>query len=133
MTQTDALVREITPGPRALEDMAAALDRAWSQNPSVPDEVRTHVGIAVGEIAANILEHATPAWIRIEVRVLADRIQVDLVDDGRPSDVDPASARLPDDFAERGRGLALAQAALEHLSYCRDSVNHWVLISKRFG
>lgn len=133
MSQADALTLEIAPGPRALDDIAEVLHRAWSGNPQVPDDVRTHVGVAVGEIGANILEHASPGWIRLEVRVLADRVQVDLFDDGRPNDVDLAAAVLPDAMAERGRGIALAQSTLEQLSYSRDTVNRWTLVSKRFG
>lgn len=133
MSQSEALTFETTAGPRALDDIAAALDRAWSENPHVPKKVRTHVAIAVAEISANILEHATAGWIRIQIRVLANQIEVDLVDDGRPADLDLTAARLPDQFAERGRGIALAQAALDQLSYRRDPANHWTLVSRRFG
>ena len=133
MSQADALTLETAPGPRALDDIAAVLSRAWSDNPSVPLAVRTHMEIAVGEISANVLEHATPGWIRLEVRVFADRIQVDLFDDGGPADVDLTAAVLPDAMAERGRGIALAKASLEQLSYRRDSVNHWTLVSRRFS
>lgn len=133
MSQADALTLETAPGPRVLDDIAAVLSRAWSDNPSIPAAVRTYTEIAVGEISANILEHATPGWIRLEVRVLADQIQVDLFDDGQPADVDLAAAALPDAMAERGRGIALAKASLEQLSYRRDSVNHWTLVSKRFS
>lgn len=133
MSQADALTLETAPGPRVLDDIAAVLHRACSDNPSVPLAVRTYMEIALGEISANILEHATPGWIRLEVRVLADRIQVDLFDDGRPTDVDLTAAVLPDAMAERGRGIALAKASLEQLSYRRDTLNHWTLISKRFS
>jgi serine/threonine-protein kinase RsbW len=48
--------------------------------------------------------------------------------------VDLAAAIMPDDMAERGRGLALAQAALRLLSYFRDEVgNHWRLVSNVFS
>lgn len=40
---------------------------------------------------------------------------------------------MPDPTAENGRGLALAQAALEQLSYHRDNaINCWILLSRRF-
>jgi anti-sigma regulatory factor (Ser/Thr protein kinase) len=40
---------------------------------------------------------------------------------------------MPDPMAERGRGLALAQAVLEELNYRRTHLNHWTLVSKPFG
>jgi serine/threonine-protein kinase RsbW len=40
---------------------------------------------------------------------------------------------MPDEVAERGRGLAMAQAALRLLAYFRDELgNHWRLVSKAF-
>lgn len=133
MSQTDALIVETAAGPQALDDMAAALNRAWSENPHVPDDVRMHMDIAVAEIGANIVEHAAPGRIRCEVRVVTGQIRVDLFDDGRPTDVDLNAARLPDDLAERGRGLALAKAVLAKLSYGRDPENHWTLVSRSFS
>ena len=40
---------------------------------------------------------------------------------------------MPDDMVERGRGLALAEAVLEQLTYRRAEYNHWTLVSKRFS
>ena len=42
------------------------------------------------------------------------------------------AAALPDDCAERGRGLAIAQSVLRELSYRRNSANHWTLVSRQF-
>lgn len=97
---------------------------------------RLHVGIAAGEISANIVEHAgrgDAVRIRMEVTVLPTRVRVDFTDEGSPADVDLTAVRLPGEMAERGRGLALAQAVLETLAYHRDSANHWTLISKPFA
>lgn len=69
----------------------------------------------------------------MEVTVLPTQIRVEFTDDGVPAHIDLTAVCLPDDMAERGRGLALAKAVLEHLSYHRDSVNRWILVSKPFA
>ena len=127
---------ETTAGPDALEDFERLLNHVWSAHPHVPDPIRTEVGIAAGEIGANIVEHAAagqPVRIRMVVRVLPNEVWVEFTDEGVPLQVDLATVHLPDDFAERGRGLALAKAVLERLSYERNAANHWTLVSKPFG
>ena len=53
-------------------------------------------------------------------------------DEGDPADVDLTTVTMPDAMAERGRGLALAKACLDQLTYRRDSTgNHWTLAVKR--
>ena len=66
------------------------------------------------------------------VAVGADRVQVEFTDDGDPVHVEIEAVCLPDDMAERGRGLALARSVLAELAYNRRSVNHWVLVGKPF-
>ena len=44
----------------------------------------------------------------------------------------PGLGLLPDDFAERGRGLAIAINVLDELAYRRaDGKNHWRLVRNR--
>jgi serine/threonine-protein kinase RsbW len=95
-----------------------------------------HMGIAAGEIGANIVEHAAPGrLVRIwmDVGVSATQVHVSFTDDGDPVLIDLNGVCMPDQDAERGRGLALARAVLEQLSYRRDELNHWTLASKRFS
>lgn len=125
-----------TAGPQVLEEVEALLAQTWAENWHVPDGIRMQVGIAVGEIAANIVEHAAagrPVQIRVEVRVLPTQVWVEFVDDGPPADIDLSAASMPDEMAERGRGLSLAQATLGRLEYRRDVANRWTLVSKPFG
>lgn len=135
-SRPDPIVLETTAGPHTLGQIEAVLEEAWSQHNHVPEQVRMQVGIASGEIGANIVEHAAqgqPIRILMEVRVLTGEVWVEFTDDGIPARVDLNAVHLPDEMAERGRGLALAQAVLARLSYQRNSMNHWVLVSKRFG
>lgn len=136
MTRTDSAVLETSAGPHALEEIEAFLGRTWAAHARVPHQVRLQLGIAAGEIAANIVEHAAQGQlvrIQMTVSVLADVVRIDFIDDGVPAQVNLESADMPDDMAERGRGLALAQAVLDELSYRRTTCNQWTLVSKRFS
>lgn len=122
-------------GPDALQEIEAALEQAWSDNAQVPFPIRLQMGIAVGEIAANIVRYAAAGLqvlIRMEVAVLPGQVRVEFVDNGHPADIDLSAVQMPDDLAESGRGLPLALAALETLTYRRTSENHWTLVSKPF-
>lgn len=135
MDRPEPLALETETGPDTLDRIEALLKQAWSTHEHVPGPVRMQVGIAAGEIGANIIEHSARGGtvrIRMEVRVLPDAVRVEFFDQGVPLDVDLGSAHMPDAMAERGRGLALARAALAELHYRRDESNHWTLISKPF-
>lgn len=123
----------IAAGPKALDDVQAALDTFWSRHDEVPAGVRVEVGIATAEIAANILEHGCAGELQMEIVVRAGEVQVEFTDSGDPAEIDLLHIRMPDEMAERGRGLALAQAALRLLAYFRDELgNHWRLVSRAF-
>lgn len=135
MNLPESRVLEGRTGPGILTDMARILDQTWAAHPEIPSAICTQMTIATGEIGANIVEHAAqgrPVPFRMEVRVLPGEVHVWFTDGGIPMQVDLNSVSLPDDLAERGRGLALAKAALSDLSYGRDTVNRWKLVSKRF-
>jgi serine/threonine-protein kinase RsbW len=135
MNQADTRVLETTAGPAVLAEIEAALERTWSAHPRVPQLVRMHLGIAAGEIGANIVEHAArfrPVRVWMDVNFLPSQVQVEMIDDGDPVTIDLSSVSMPDDTAERGRGLALAQAVLDQLIYRRSDRNHWILVSKNF-
>lgn len=121
-------------GPQCLDEVHAALDTCWLLNMSVPSRIRTEMSIAVGEVAANIIEHARPAKILLAIDVFPGEILVEFSYAGEKADVDVDTTEMPDETAERGRGLALARATLGQLSYAFDSgMNHWRLVSKRWG
>lgn len=137
MTDPELWVFDTVAGPETLGDVRGVLAKVWSAHAEVPESVRAEMAIAVVEIAANIIEHAgrgRPIRMRMEVLVLADEVQVRFIDDGHRADVDLDSVRLPDEMAERGRGLAVARAVLRHLSYQRTGDgNQWTLVSERFS
>ena len=131
----DPGVLETVTGSATLDEIGSMLEEMWSAHSHVPPTVRTQVAIAVGEIGANIIEHAAsdrPVRLTMEVLVLPDAVRVSFLDDGPPVDVDLESPKMPDQMAERGRGLAMAHAVLDRLHYRRSFVNHWTLVSRRF-
>jgi serine/threonine-protein kinase RsbW len=97
--------------------------------------------LAVVEIGANIIEHshaAAAVTVRLELEVFEDRIVANYSDDGNPARIDLDTVSLPDDLAERGRGLAIAINVLDELGYRRaDGKNHWRLVrnlaANRYG
>ena len=124
---------DIAAGPGTLNDVQAALNAFWSLHDEVPSRVRMEVEIAASEIAANIVEHCCAVGLQMELHILVNEVEVEFIDTGAPVDVDLESVSMPDEMAERGRGLAMARAALRLLSYCRDEVgNHWRLVSRAF-
>lgn len=121
-------------GADTLERIHEFVDEVLSMEP-VDDLVRMQFEVALAEIAANIVEHAAreaAVALRLDLRVLPDRLEADFHDDGRPARVDLGTVALPDDLAERGRGLAIALGVLDELSYRRrDGVNRWLLVRNR--
>ena len=135
MNRPETRALETAAGPGALVEIETALAQTWSANPHVPETVRMHMGIAAGEVGANIVEHAAlgrPVRIWLDVNVSPSRVNLEFTDDGEPAQVNMNAVRMPDDMAERGRGLALASAVLDELTYRRADRNHWTLVSKRF-
>ena len=118
-------------GPGTLSEVQAALEAFWSLHDEVPVGVRIEIEIAASEIAANIVEHCCPAGLRMELHILLNEVQVEFTDTGAPVAVDLDAVCMPDEMAERGRGMAMARAALRLLSYFRDEVgNHWKLVQQ---
>lgn len=127
---------DTTTGPDTLDEIQQHLDDFFAINDAVPANIRLTLSIAVAEIGANIIEHAGAGKslkLHMAVELLPNEVRISFIDDGVPAEVDLDAASLPDDDAERGRGLAIAKAALGQLTYHRNAANHWTLVSQRFG
>ncbi|MDM7489497.1 MULTISPECIES: ATP-binding protein [Rhodococcus] len=121
-------------GADTLTDVHALIEEMMSAG-RVEDADRFPFEIAVAEIAANIIEHAAlgqPVPMSLRLRALPERLEAEFTDEGRPARVDLGTVELPDALAERGRGLAIAMAALDELSYRRQGgINRWILARER--
>jgi len=130
-----ARVLQARADPDCLSRVHDVLTALWADAPDVADTDRIAFETAVAEVAANIVQHAAAEGavdFDLEVRAFPDRLEALFADNGLAADVDVAAPALPDEMAESGRGIALAWAALDELSYQRDgAVNRWRLVRRR--
>lgn len=129
--------------PDMMELAHDAIARLWTAHDGVSPVERIRFETAVVEILGNIIEHAyeldlsgTPAVRRFDLALTVsdDEVVAEFGDDGRPIALDLSNVALPDDDAESGRGLAMAMAAVDDMTYDRvDGRNHWRLSVRRQG
>jgi serine/threonine-protein kinase RsbW len=118
----------------------ALLEQLWIGNPEVSAEDRFRFETAVIEVLGNIVEHAyqlDPAAAEhrdqarrfiVVLAVTADEVVASFGDNGLPTCLDLSHVAMPQEDAESGRGLALAAATTDELSYERvEGRNHWKL------
>lgn len=95
---------------------------------------------AAVEVLANIVEHAARIdppdaevrQVHIEVLATPGSLEAHFRDDGRPAEIDLGAVTMPGADAESGRGLAMALAAVDDLTYERvDGINRWSLMCRR--
>lgn len=119
----------VTADAAGLDNVHELIERFWHEHDAGSDGDRIAVTIALGEIAGNVVRHGVGAPFAVSLR-RADAAVVAVVDEpgpALPADVVTACG-LPDDDAESGRGLALARAAVDELTYERvDDHNRWTV------
>ena len=123
--------------PEGVEALHALLAEVGAAHPDLGSLDLSLFETAVVEIANNVVEHGCP---RGEVRwdftvdVWPDRVVGVLADDGDPLDPAPdlTGVSMPGLEAEDGRGLPIAVAVLDELTYTRDGVrNVWTMARAR--
>lgn len=122
--------------PDSLEELHSLLEQVGRDHPDLAQADLMMFETAVIEIAGNVIEHGQPAGkvaFTFAFTVWPDRLEC-LLDDSSSSLVPALDDNvLPEsDLAESGRGLALANAALDVMECERiDGINHWKLIRLR--
>lgn len=125
--------------PESLNLLHDLLERVGAECPDVGRDDLAMFETAIIEIAGNVVEHGCPPGAVVYtfgLEVAADRLVGELSDSGeafaRP-DVSAAGAEEPPDvFAEDGRGLFLANAVLDELTYERaGGRNVWHMVRRR--
>jgi len=133
MTSPDRHLLETFTGPGALSEIHRALNKMWARHREIPSAVRSAMATGVAEIGANIVEHAGssgPVPLRMVIEVTPGSVTVVFTDGGDAVKVDLDALSLPDASAKHGRGLALAAAVLDQLTYRRrGTCNQWTLVS----
>lgn len=121
--------------PETIGDLHELLALVGRENADVSATDLMMFETAVIEIAANVVEHGRPegqVFYTFRLWLLDDRIEAALSDSGDELYDKPLVATLPNEMAERGRGLALAEAVLDELVYeRRDERNTWKMIKLR--
>ncbi|MBE7323519.1 ATP-binding protein [Nocardioides sp. Y6] len=116
--------------PEGLADLHDLVERARVAHPDVDETAFMMLETAAIEIAGNVVEHGLPpgqVWWSFTLRMRPDHVEGVLADDGQRYEGD-LSALMPDPLAESGRGIALAQAALDELHYAHEGdKNVWTM------
>lgn len=125
-------------------------EHLWAQHPEVTVMCRVRMETAALEIMGNIVEHAyaqdvLPAdggrseadhadsagagrRFRLTVAVRHPDVLVSFCDNGVPGSIDLSRVVMPDEDAESGRGLAMAIASVDEITYHNDDGrNYWSL------
>ncbi len=122
-----------------VEEVLDALTALYEKAGNVSAEDRTFFSLAVSEVATNIVTHACASptgqlsgvSVSVDLTVEAENLTARFVDDAAPADVSVAEAKLPEELAESGRGLAIATMALDQLTYDVHDGNTWKLLRRR--
>jgi serine/threonine-protein kinase RsbW len=144
MTEKSDRVDVSAPATPQMMDLAYdAIQRLWGAHEDVAMTDRIRFETAVMEILGNIVQHAyaldesgSPETRRFDLTLTADAdaVVASFGDDGVPMALDLSEIVMPDEYAESGRGLAMAMAALDDLAYERQGGrNHWRLMVQRRG
>ncbi|QWC85523.1 ATP-binding protein [Nocardioidaceae bacterium] len=117
--------------PEQLDELHELLRSAVAEHAEVPAEALMMFETAVMEIAGNVVEHGRPhgqvLW-RFDLTVSAHSLTALLSDSGEEYER-PPSAGMPDEWAEAGRGLPMAEATLHELTFeRRGEVNQWRMV-----
>jgi serine/threonine-protein kinase RsbW len=122
--------------PETLNRLHDLLEEVSREHPDIGSGDLMLFETAVIEVAGNVVEHGRPpgsvGW-SFRLHVLEDRLEARLSDSGEEYPGGTWGTSMPQDpMQEDGRGLALATAMLDSLTYERvDEANHWTMVRRR--
>ena len=116
----------------ALDEIHQLFAELWDGVPLVASRDRALFSIAVAEIAANVIEHARDVdWLwELDLSAWSDRLEASIRHPGPIVEQGLGAWTLPDELAESGRGLALADAASSlHYSHSTNPEgSEWLVV-----
>ncbi|MBX9718374.1 MAG: SpoIIE family protein phosphatase [Microbacteriaceae bacterium] len=121
--------------PDTVDTLQDLLATVWAQTPQLDSADRMAAELSIVELAANVMEHANngePVSFTISIVVYDDRIEATVTDEGVVDHVDLRDRAMPDQYAERGRGLPIMQALSDSVEHRRiEGFNHWTVVRGR--
>ncbi|WP_152190370.1 ATP-binding protein [Georgenia satyanarayanai] len=123
--------------PAALSEVHALFAEVAAAHPGLTVEDVMRVETALIELVGNIVEHGRPSGgvrYTLEVAVSPGEVVAHLADDAREPAPGAADHDMPDEWAETGRGLALAGALVDELVHeAGPTGNRWQITQRRTG
>lgn len=122
--------------PASLDRLHVLLAQVRHEHPDVSKTDLMMLELAVIEVAGNVVEHGRPQGSVVysfRLTVHDDTLECVLSDSSEAVTGDLSDGSLPvDALSEGGRGLAVAQAALDHFRHVRvPGGNVWHMIRQR--
>lgn len=134
MSESKTYTRHIECPPDDVDAVHKLLNQVWGDRPMVMDADRFSFETAIVELTSNVIRHGdSGAGIScsITINVHDQRIEATLIDNGRVARVELAETKMPDGFAESGRGIPLIKALVNSFSYNRNgNLNTWQIARK---
>ena len=118
--------------------VAHALDRLGATH-GIPREALVALQVSVDEVVSNVIKYA---WVdgahqvHVRIGVLADGVEVEVVDDGRafnPLDAPPpqASSKTGERPVPGGVGIHMVRQLMDGIEYARKEARNHTVLTKR--
>ena len=128
-----------------MAELAAVLDslERLGNEIGLPEDVLTQLGVGLDELVSNVIKYAWPDGadgalheINIRMRAGAERIEVEIIDDGRAFDPGLAPPPMPPPSGRRPRpggvGLNMVRQLVDDIHYERVDGRNRTVIRKRY-
>lgn len=125
------------PGNTRYVSMVRCGIRSIAHNVNLSDEATSDIELSVSEAIANAIEHGSPEKsdnvVVVTCRVDADKLIIDVRDEGPGFELVPDSRSDPDALREHGRGLHLICELMDSVQYSRMRKGSKLRMVKRTG
>ncbi len=123
---------ELRSDSAALDETHRLIAELWGEVPLVSDRDRVLFSLAVAEIAANVIEHAHgEGWLwELDLSAWSDRLEASIRHPGPTVEQGFDTWEMPEELADSGRGLALANSAssLRYFHTTDPEGNEWLVV-----
>lgn len=123
---------ELHSNAAALDETHRLIEELWGEVPLVSDRDRVLFSLAVAEIAANVIEHARgEGWLwELDLSAWSDRLEASIRHPGPTVEQGFDTWEMPEELADSGRGLALANSAssLRYFHTTDPEGNEWLVV-----